>query len=206
MITIFKTWGVPQWIKVDNGRPFGDPRREMIPPLSLWLIALGIKVIWNAPRSPQQNAKVERTQGVMGKWTEYHKCEDTFDLQQQVWKEADFYNFFFPIRKLNNKKRIEVFPKLLSTGQKWKPYNFEIQRVLDFLADGGIWERKVSTNGQFTIFGSRFNVGAIYKHQRVSIKICPQNNQWQIFNALGKLIKSFPTGFSETNLWNLDFS
>ena len=33
--------GIPYWIKVDNGRPLGDPRLELIPPLALWLIGLG---------------------------------------------------------------------------------------------------------------------------------------------------------------------
>lgn len=84
LITIFKNHGAPDWIKVDNGRPFGDPKLELIPPLALWLIGLGIKVIWNRPATPQDNAKVERSQGVMGRWTEYTKCKDTFELQDRL--------------------------------------------------------------------------------------------------------------------------
>ena len=99
LITIFKNWGVPQWLKVDNGRPFGDPRRETIPALALWLIALGIKVIWNRPRTPQDNAKVERSQGVLSHWTEFEKATDYFDLQIRLWKEADFHNYHFPLRR-----------------------------------------------------------------------------------------------------------
>jgi hypothetical protein len=56
---VFKTFGVPSWIKVDNGRPLGDPQLEIIPPLALWLLCLGIKVIWNRPATPQDNAKVK---------------------------------------------------------------------------------------------------------------------------------------------------
>ena len=76
LIVIFKSHGIPDWIKVDNGRPFGDPQMELIPPLALWLIGLGIQVIWNRPGTPQDNAKVERSQGVMARWTEYAKSKN----------------------------------------------------------------------------------------------------------------------------------
>ena len=59
----FEQWGLPKSIKVDNGKPFGDPQRSSVPVLALWLIGLGVEVIWNPPRSPRANAKVERMQG-----------------------------------------------------------------------------------------------------------------------------------------------
>lgn len=196
---------MPLWIKVDNGRPFGDPTLEIVPPLALWLIALGIKVIWNRPRTPQQNAKVERGQGVLGNWTEFEKASDAFDLQIRLWQQADFYNYHFPIRRLKNQKRIEAFPNLAFSGRPWRPQNFKLQRALDFLAQGS-WERKVTTNGQVLIYGSRFSVGRTYRHQRVSIKICPTQNQWNVFDASGNLIKAKPTKFSAQTLWALDLS
>ena len=132
LITVFKNWGVPKWVKVDNGRPFGDPRLDLIPPLALWLIGLGIKVIWNRPRTPQDNAKVERSQGVLGTWTEFYKCKDGFDLQLRLWREAHFHNYHFPIRRMKNRTRIQVFTKLAFTGRSWTPDDFNMQRILDF--------------------------------------------------------------------------
>lgn len=205
LITIFKNRGVPDWIKVDNGRPFGDPQLELIPPLALWLIGLGIKVIWNRPATPQDNAVVERSQGVMANWTEFAKCENTNDLQLRLWKEADFHNLHFPIRRKGNKKRIELFPKLLHTGKDWKPAGFKLNRVLIFLAKAQ-WERKVSANGQISIYGQRFSVGMQLKHQKVSLKLNPRKNLWHIFDANGELIKDQPSPFSEKSIWNLDFS
>jgi len=205
LITVFKTWGIPKWIKVDNGRPFGDPQLELIPPLSLWLIGLGIKVIWNTPRCPQQNAKVERAQGVMAKWTEFRKCKDTFDLQLRLWQEANFYNYNFPIRTLNNKTRKEYFPNLAFTGQKWNPKNLKLNRVLAFLSKGN-WKRTVSKVGQIPMYNKRFSVGVAYKHQRISISICPNQNTWKVYDQLGVLIKSVPTNFNEKSVWHLGYS
>lgn len=205
LITIFKNRGIPNWIKVDNGRPFGDPQLELIPPLALWLIGFGIKVIWNRPATPTDNAKVERSQGVLGKWTEYSKCQDAFELQLRLTKEADFHNFHFPIRRKGNQTRFQLFPSLIHTGTDWNPARFKINRVLIFLAKGN-WERKVSSNGQISIYGQRTSVGIKYRHQKVSIKLNPKKNAWNIFNANGKLIKIKPTPFSEKSIWNLDFS
>lgn len=205
LITVFKNWGVPKWIKVDNGRPLGDPQFEIIPLLSLWLIGLGIKVIWNRARMPTDNAKVERSQGVLSNWIEFEKCQDTLDLQMQLWQQAEFHNYHFPIRRLKNKKRIEAFPTLPFTGSPWNPADFRLQRALDFLAKGS-WERKVSTNGQITIYGQRFSVGIKYKHQRISIELCAHKNQWHVFNQMGDLIKAVPTPFSEKAIWQLDLS
>ena len=202
LINVFKVWGIPKWIKVDNGRPFGDPKLEIIPPLALWLIALGIQVIWNKPRTPQQNTIVERSQGVMANWTEFEKAKDSFDLQVRLWKEADFHNYHFPIRRLNRKKRIEVFPKLMFTGRTWKPNDFNLKRVLKFLENGS-WERKVSSIGQISFYNHRFSIGLKYKHQSVCISLDATENQWKIFNSNGQLIKSISTPFNKKSIWNL---
>lgn len=154
---------------------------------------------------PTDNAKVERSQGVLGDWIEFEKCQDTFELQIQLWKQAEFHNYHFPIRRLNHKKRIEAFPSLPFTGRSWDPGDFRLQRALDFLAEGS-WERKVSTNGQVTIYGHRFSVGMKYKHQSVSIKLCPQKNEWTVFDQAGDLIKTVPAAFSEQAIWKLDLS
>jgi len=190
---------------VDNGRPFGDPQLELIPPLALWLIGLGIQVIWNRPRTPQDNAKVERCQGVLANWTEFEKCKDTFDLQIRLWQQAHFYNYDFPIPRKKYRKRIELFPNLGFTGVPWNPADFKLQRVLNLLAKAN-WERKVSTNGQITMYAQRFSVGTSYKHQQVSIQLCPLENAWQVYDDQANLIKAVPTTITKEEIWNLILS
>lgn len=205
LIYIFKIYGKPSCIKVDNGRPFGDPQSQIIPPLALWLIGMGIKMIWNRPATPQDNAKVERSQGVMGRWTEYPKCKSTLDLQFRLWKEAEFHNLDFPIRRQGNKKRIELFPKLHHTGKCWSPKDFKLDRVLNFLAKG-YWERKASKHGQVALFGRRYSISSEFEYQKVSIRLDKKLNCWNIFDLNGKLIKQIPSPFTTKGIWNLDFS
>ena len=71
---VFQRWGMPVLIKVDNGQPFGDPQKKTIPVLALWLMSLKIKVIWNRPRQPRDNAKVERMQGTSKRWVDLDRC------------------------------------------------------------------------------------------------------------------------------------
>ena len=113
LITSFEKWGKPDWIKVDNGRPFGDPTLEQITKTALWLIAYGIKVIWNRPRVPQDNAKVERSQGILANWVNPKECQSHEDLQTKVSAEGEFYNQHFPNRRMKHKTKFNCFPQLL---------------------------------------------------------------------------------------------
>lgn len=203
LISRFETWGKPLRIRVDNGQPLGDPDRRVVPVLSLWLIGYGIEVHWNQPRRPQQNAKVERCQGVLAAWVEPSQCKDKQHLQQQLIKQSTFYNYHFPIHRKDNKKRIELFPELMHTGRAWKAEQFSLQRVLDFLASTN-WKRKASANGQFFMYGNRITVGAKYSHQYLSINLCPKNNQWLIFDQNAKLIHRKNTPFTKSAIMNLD--
>lgn len=205
LIQVFKVWGQPQYIKVDNGLPFGDPHLEVIPILSLWLIGMGIQLILNPPGKPYYNGKVERAQGVLASWTEYKKCKDGFDLQLKLWEEGEFYNLHFPIRRKQNRTRIEVYPNLLHTEKEWNPSNFNLSNPLNVLKHWS-WERKLTTNGAVKMYGIRKTVGKKYGDQNVTVRLNPITNEWQIFNRDNILFKSIQTNFNDDSLWNLDLS
>ncbi|MEM6804972.1 MAG: hypothetical protein AAF696_26480 [Bacteroidota bacterium] len=195
---------MPQWIKVDNGRPFGDPQGFLLPPLALWLIGLGIRVIWNRPATPQDNAVVERNQGVMAKWTEYGKCQNSWELQLRLWREVDFYNYHFPIRRKESKKRIELFPTLYHTTKQWNSKLFKLKRVLVFIAKAS-WERKVSDSGQVSIYGKRYYLDRKHNNQIINLKLNPRKNCWNVFNDKAKLNKELPSPNSTKSIWNLQY-
>lgn len=73
----FEMWGLPQHIKIDNGHPFVTPSYRDVPTKSkLWWIGLGIKVIQNELRRPQQNGAVECLQGIMKRWANKGSAEN----------------------------------------------------------------------------------------------------------------------------------
>lgn len=203
LIEVFSQKGMPQWIKVDNGPPLGTPNRKTTSVLALWLISLGIEVIWNRPRQPQDNAKVERSQGILKNWAEPQKCHSTEALQQRLEQAICCHNQYYPVSRLGQKTRIEAFPALLQhTGRIYNRQGAKLEHVLQFLAKGN-WIRTVSKNGQATIFNHRFYVGAPYKHQQISIRIDPKENTWEIYDRTATLIKVLPTRISLENIQQL---
>lgn len=175
LIFLFKMHGIPLFIKVDNGRPFGDPKLELIPVLALWLIGLGIQVIWNKPKTPQENAKVERGQRTLANWTEYHKLQNATELQAKLWEQTDFYNCDFPIRKFQSKTRIKRYPLLFQVIRQWDPSTFDFNKIIKFLAKGS-WERKVSKQGQISLYGQRLSISTKFKYQMISIRLDADKN------------------------------
>lgn len=195
MICIFNKHGLPEQIKVDNGRPFGDPQRKGLPMLALWLTGLGIKVIWNRPRTPQDNSKVERSQGTLSRWTEYEQTHSTTELQQVLQQEANFYNEVFRDRRRDNTTRLERHPTMKHTGRLFITSDFQPQRIADFIATGR-WSRKVSKNGQITIGGQRFSIGQQNACQLLNVSFNAQQKVWCVTNDEGSEI-----GRSEESLW-----
>ena len=82
----FKRWGRPASMRVDNGNPWGSCG-DLPTPFALWLIGLGIEVIWNPPRRPQDNGVVERSQGVASNWAEPDRCRNAAELQRRLNEE-----------------------------------------------------------------------------------------------------------------------
>lgn len=61
LIDIFRRYGLPVRINLDNGPPWGSPRNPgEITELSIWLVRLGIRISFSRPHHPQTNGKIER--------------------------------------------------------------------------------------------------------------------------------------------------
>jgi len=59
-LRLFKRWGLPATIRVDNGQPFASAAPYGCSVLSLWWMRLGIRVDFTRPASPQDNASHEQ--------------------------------------------------------------------------------------------------------------------------------------------------
>jgi putative transposase len=62
---VFKCYGVPKVIRVDNGSPFASMGIGRLSSLSVWWTHLGIRVEFIKPASPQENGAHERMHGTM---------------------------------------------------------------------------------------------------------------------------------------------
>jgi transposase InsO family protein len=62
---VFRAYGLPQGIVVDNGIPFAGEGLLGLSRLSSWWMSLGIKVYFIEPSKPYQNGQLERLHGTL---------------------------------------------------------------------------------------------------------------------------------------------
>lgn len=177
-------------MRVDNGEPLGSPQPNTTSPLALWLIGQDVDMIFNKPRCPQANAKVERMQEVSSRWAELTRARNGPDLQSRLDEAACFQRERFGVSRLAGKTRLAEFPELETSRRPYAADSFQAGRVYRFLASK-VYVRLVSATGQFDHFGERTSVGRAYKGQSVSLRLSPQGPAWQVY--LGdKLLKTYP--------------
>jgi len=185
---MFHKWGLPKVIKTDNGDPFGVPTRDVIPIMSLWLKGWGIQPILNRPAHPQDNAKVERTQGTSSRWAEIDNAADLQDLQMRLDIVIKEHLDKYPVKRLGHITRSKLFPDIYTKKRVFDENKFDIKSTYVFLAERTL-QRKVNSNGAITFYGKVFQTHANLKGQFVQIKFIPEKIGWNIIKENGELVK-----------------
>ena len=95
--TTFRRYGLPEAIFVDNGSPWGDASGERWTRLGVWLLKLGVKLIYSRPYHPQSRGKNERFHRTLKaevfalrRFSDFAQVQRAFD----TWREV--YNFERP--------------------------------------------------------------------------------------------------------------
>lgn len=190
----FETWGLPKQMKIDNGHPLVDPKNRDMPTLAfLWFVGLGIEMIQNQPRSPQQNGIVEGLQGTCASWVHPKSKQNLEELQQAIDEFSIFQRDHYKIPGKQNKTRKERFADLYQNNRLYEPTKFCMQRVERFLAKK-IWTRKVKKNGEIRFRTHYIYLGTQFKGQTVWLSFDPLEHQWLVRNQKGALLKTSKKG------------
>ena len=176
---VFGCWGQPGALRVDNGEPFGSPTGYAPPALSLWLIAQGVKMIWNRPCCPQQNAKVEKLQPTTSRWAEVQSTPDTKVLQQRLNLQVQLQGEHYPVSRLGGQTRLQAYPGLLSNQRPYQTEDFQVERVWSFL-HACVYTRRISSGGKVTHFNQQISVGSLYKGQYAQLRLDEDGQNWQV--------------------------
>lgn len=98
----FERYGLPEAMFVDNGPPWGDASARHWTRLRVWLLKLGVEVIYSRPYHPQSRGKNERFHRTLRdevfalkRFAEFAQVQEAFD----VWREV--YNFERPHEALD---------------------------------------------------------------------------------------------------------
>lgn len=190
----FQRWGLPQEMRLDNGLPWGS-RVEYLPTgLALWLAGLGVAVVFNPPRTPQDNGVVERSNGTGQRWAEVPKCRTAEELQKKV----DFADRIQRerLRSVAGQSRREAFPGLAHSGRvyspQWEEDNWDLSKA-ETLLEGYAVLRKVSSQGQVRIYKRRVALGRQHAGKQVRVQYDNGSKMWVISGAEdGLALRSVP--------------
>ena len=181
----FGRWGRPESIRVDNGNPWGS-WGDLPTPLALWMIGLGIAVIWNPPRRPQDNGVVERSQGVARNWAEPDHCRSPEELQRRLDEEDRVRRESYPHGSFGS--RLEAYPGLAHSGRPysaaWERANWSWERVLAGLSEVMV-RRQVDRCGKIGLYHDKPYVGTINRGREVVVQFDAGARQWVISDPSG---------------------
>lgn len=186
----FEIEGLPKCIKIDNGEPLVYPAERDLPTLTvLWWIGLGIEVIYNKPRCPQQNGTIEGLQGICSRWSDPARKASIEALQSAVNEANRIQRCVYRIRKQKYQTRMQLYPQLATNPRRFDLQAFDFHRVKVYLAQK-VWQRKVKKNGCIKLYKKEIYVALHCVGQSLTVTYDPVESQWVIRAANGTLLKT----------------
>lgn len=188
----FARWGLPGCLRVDNGVPWGT-WNDLPTPFALWALGVGVAWHWNDPHCPQQNPKVERSQGTAKRWAEPGRCATLAQLQAQLDEADQIQREAYPQR--GGLSRWQLFPELVHSGRRyrvaWEERHWSLVRVETHLAEY-VAIRRVGATGHVTLYDRGRYVGTQYRGQCVQVQYDPTAHGWVISDSEGRQLRRHP--------------
>jgi hypothetical protein len=172
----FERYGLPEAMFVDNGPPWGDASARHWTRLRVWLLKLGVKVLYSRPYHPQSRGKNERFHRTLcnevfalKRFTEFHQVQEAFD----VWREI--YNFQRPHEALD----LDVPADRYSPSRRAMPERLPIVEY-----DEHEIVRTVPTSKDYFNFKGRlWKVPEAFRGERVAIRPKTRDGLYGVFFA-----------------------
>jgi len=194
----FSEWGLPQQVQVDHESMFFDNTSKSPFPtrLHLWLLALGVELVFGRPRRPTDQGMTERSHQLWAAQclTGQH-YPNWHALYQALQQRRDFLNYQLPCASLSQQPPLVAWSQATHSGRAYRP-EWEgdliiLDRVWAFLAQGW-WFRKVSVAYTFQLGGSVYYVGTPWQHTQLEITFDPTESQLVCSNEAGRLVARCP--------------
>jgi putative transposase len=149
----FQEYGLPEWIRSDNGVPFSSPHSlSRLSRLSVWWIRLGIIPELTELSSPQQNARHERMHRTLKAETAIPPAGNRAAQQRRFNEFRTYYNEVRPHEAHGQRPPASVYvPSPRPFPSKLVPLEYPVHFEV----------RKVSTNGGIRWHSAWINVSQL---------------------------------------------
>jgi hypothetical protein len=175
---VFVRWGLPRYLRFDNGFPWGSCS-ELPTALALWLIGLGVGLIFNPPRHPQDNGVVERSHQTAQAWVEPETCCAAEELQQRLEEKDRIQRERYP--RVCGLSRWQLYPALRQPerqySEDWEKQNWSLPAARAYLS-AHVAQGKVSRQGQVRVYDHRYYLGPLHKGKQACVQYDPAANEW----------------------------
>ena len=194
----FVACGLPQRISVDHDGVFHDTTCSSPYPtlLHLWLISLGIDVVFTRRHRPTDHACVERMhQTVMHQAVDGQDPISVEDLYECLGERLTFLNAVYPSRTLDRRPPLVAYPQAQHSEREyrleWEDEMIDMERVDAYLTPGK-WFRRVCSTGRFWLGTYNYGVGKKWAKTTMEITFCRQTREFRCASADGLATISFP--------------
>ncbi len=184
----FSQFGLPEKIQVDHAGVFHENKGKSPFPtrFHLWLISLGIKLIFSRIYRPTDQAVVERMhQTIENQVIGKDGFPSLLHLQRKTDERRRQLNHYIPSASFDNQPPLVANPHAIHSGRFYCPQNeqhhIDFNLVYDFLSKGR-WIRKAtgSSGKQISLGGKKYYLAQADKGQKIDISF---NRQTKMFEA-----------------------
>ena len=173
LTSVFRQYGLPLRMTMDNGAPWGNDSIHRDTPLTVWLRRLGVKVSHSRPYHPQTQGKDERFHRTLKAELLRGRIFETFPTVQPVFDSyRDVYNQRRPHHAIGLETPIRRY--------HLSPRSFpERLPLIEYANTDTV--RKVCDKGMICFKGHRIPVGKGYRGYPVALRSTERDGVWNIF-------------------------
>ncbi len=176
---IFRRFGLPERMVMDNGAPWGRDADHRHTPLTVWLLRLGISVSHGRPYHPQTQGKDERFHRTLkaevlrgDTFRDMKHCQEAFD----AWRGV--YNLERPHQALG----------MATPASRYHVSHWAFPEQLPPVEYGPEDQvRRVQDQGSFTWKGQIVKISNAFKGLPVAVRPTSTDGLWDVFFMTNKL-------------------
>lgn len=175
---VFARYGLPQAILCDNGPPWGAGLgwRDWGPfytGLAVWLMRLGVQVIYARPNHPQGKGKNERFNGTLqAELLDYEQFADHSQAHARMGDWRRRYNSVRPHQALDMDPPASRYrPSKSEFPDQLPPVEYSSSQIT----------RKVTSQGKISFQGKRFTVGKAFSGYRLALRASSEPGTYKVY-------------------------
>jgi transposase InsO family protein len=174
LVGVFRRYGLPRNMLMDNGPPWGTPCRLGGPSiLTVWLMDLDVAVLHGRPYHPQTQGKEERFHRTLKlEVLQGRTFDNHFHMQQRFAQWRESYNHERPHEALALQVPASCY--------RASPREYR-EQVQPFEYDPTFLLRQVTAEGRLVFRGREHRVGKAFARRAVGLRNTGQDGQWAVY-------------------------